>query len=116
MAIQGAYRKVGEFADRTPGAQGATVSAAVTLPGGENLAPYSPPDDPAPREMMTTTTETVTYKNDDVVTFKPGPKATTTVNAKVIGTSPSARGTFLVTEDTAGNVRKIRPGAVKLAA
>lgn len=52
------------------------------------------------------------FKNGDKVTFKPGPKAASSVTATVTGKD----GDFLVTKDAAGKQRKIRPGACKKAA
>lgn len=45
------------------------------------------------------------------VTFKPGPKSTGNVIAKVTG----QEGAFLTTVDAAGKARKIRPGACTAA-
>ncbi len=47
----------------------------------------------------------------DTVTFKPGPKATGNVTAKVTGID----GPFLVTQDSGGKVRKVRKGAATRA-
>lgn len=51
------------------------------------------------------------FPNGADVTFKPG-RSTNYVTAKVEG----REGQFLVTKDAAGKVRKVRPGACKLAA
>lgn len=47
----------------------------------------------------------------DSVRFKPGPRSTGTLVAKVTG----KEGWFFVTEDATGFQRKIRPGACTLA-
>lgn len=54
---------------------------------------------------------THTHKVGDRVTFKPGPKATANVTAKVTGHD----GPFLVTQDDAGKTRKVRAGAATKA-
>lgn len=47
------------------------------------------------------------FKKGDSVVFKPGPKSTGTVTATI----EDFDGSFLVTKDSAGKVRKVRKGA-----
>lgn len=52
----------------------------------------------------------MTFKTNDTVSFKAGPKSTTITEATVVGEYNNGRGTFLMTKDAAGVERNVRPG------
>lgn len=54
-----------------------------------------------------------TYRPGEMVRFFPGPRSMHTVDARVVGSeSSSLAGAFLVTEDSSGKRRKVRPGNI----
>ena len=56
---------------------------------------------------------TTAFKKGDRVSFLAGPRSTARTIARVTGEEPatSGLGSYLITEDDAGKVRKVRPGA-----